>query len=154
MIGYRLAEAADAPALQALLQALSDHDGGGMVGSAESLLTHGFGARPLFRAVLAEQTGVAVGMVLFYPDFSTLRGKAGVFVQDLFVQDRCRRLGIGRALLVQAMRMQDWGAAYLTLGVDPGNMHAKGFYLTNGFAQRGYDFLILEGAALDALTAP
>jgi len=41
-------------------------------------LTKSFGPRPLFQAILAERGGVPVGMVLFYPDYSTHRGEPGV----------------------------------------------------------------------------
>ena len=152
MIQYRPANATDAQHLHDLLQALADHDGGGKVGSVESLLTHGFGARPLFQAILAQRNSDVVGMVLFYPDYSTHRGQPGVFVQDIYVEDTCRGLGIGRALLTEAMRAgQGWGAAYLTLAVDPGNNFAQRFYAGQGFRPRGYDFLILDGAGLTAL---
>ena len=46
---------------------------------------------------------------------------------------------------------QSWGAAYLTLAVDPGNAFAQRFYAGQGFRPRGYDFLILDGAGLAAL---
>lgn len=152
MIQYRPANAADAPDLHGLLQALADHDGGGKVGSVESLLVHGFGSRPLFQAILAERGSDIVGTVLFYPDYSTHRGQPGVFVQDIYVADSCRGLGIGRDLLVAAMQAgQSWGAAYLTLAVDPGNAFAQRFYAGQGFRPRGYDFLILDGAGLAAL---
>jgi ribosomal protein S18 acetylase RimI-like enzyme len=151
-VSYRAAGAADAPALRGLLQALADHDGAGKVGSAEALVRHGFGARPLFHAILAERDREVVGMVLFYADFSTLRGQPGVYVQDFYVVESCRGLGIGRALLVRALRAaQEWGAAYLTLGVDPGNVAARRIYDGLGFRPRGYEFLILDGARLEAL---
>jgi len=49
------------------------------------------------------------------------------------------------------MRLQDWGARYITLGVDPDNDKAKAWYAARGFRPRGYDFLILDGAGLEAL---
>lgn len=151
----REAQAGDAPALHALLQALADHDGAGKVGPLAALLQHGFGPRPLFRAILAERDADPVGMVLFYPDYSTLRGQPGIYVQDFYVVEACRGLGIGRQLLGQALRSaQDWGAEYLTLGVDPGNDAAKKIYAAMGFRTRGYEFLILDGAGLDALRLP
>jgi ribosomal protein S18 acetylase RimI-like enzyme len=153
MIRYREAAAADAAVLRALLQALSDHDGSGPVGSLDSLLAHGFGPRPLFRALLAERGEETLGMVLFYPDYSTHRGQPGTYVQDIFVTPAARGLGLGRALLAraQALAQAEWGAAYLTLGVDPGNARAQAVYARLGFRPRGYQFLILDGAALAAL---
>jgi ribosomal protein S18 acetylase RimI-like enzyme len=151
LITLRRAEAADVPALRRLLQALADHDHGPQVASEVALLEHGFGPRPLFHAALAEQDGAALGMVIYYPDYSTHRGEPGLYVQDIYVAPAARGTGLGTRLLAAAMRLQDWGARYLTLGVDPGNADARAFYAARGFRPRGYDFLILDGTALEAL---
>lgn len=151
MITYRRATPSDVPALHGLLQALADHDGAGQVGSQDSLRTHGFGPRPLFSAVLAEDGPQAVGMILFYPDYSTHRGLPGLYVQDFYILPQARGRGVGRRLLAAAMAAQDWGATYMTLGVDPGNAEARAIYARLGFRPRGYDFLILDGAGLAAL---
>ncbi len=138
--------------LRRFLQGLADLDGGGEVGSEASLRAHGFGARRLFWAVLAERAGEAVGMVLFYPDYSTQRGEPGVYVQDLFVDAGCRGLGVGRGLLAQAVLAAGaWGGRYMTLGVGPANAAARAFYAGLGFRARGYAYLILDGKGLEAL---
>ena len=153
MISFRSAVAEDVLVIRDLLQALSDHDGGPEVGPASALLKHGFGERPLFRAVLAEDEGEAVGLVLFYPDFSTLRGEPGLYVQDLFVEERLRGQGVGRQLLSRARALAEscWGARYMTLSVSPDNTAAKAAYEKLGFRPRGYDFLNLDGEAFASL---
>ena len=152
MITYRKAVAADVPTVHAMLQALSDHDGGDYaVGSVESLLQHGFGARPLFQAVIAEKNDVPIGMAIFYPDFSTHRGQSGVYVQDIYVDDTARGAGVGRGLLKFMLQAQDWNADYITLGVSPDNPHANGFYNRLGFSARGYQMMIMAGTQLQAL---
>ena len=153
MIGYRLAVATDAVGLHALLSGLAAHDGTSAPGDVASLVAHGFGAQPLFRAVLAEDQGRMLGMVLFYPCYSTLRGKPGLFVEDLYVLPAARGTGLGRALIAAALRAADWGPVYVTLGVDPGNATAQAFYARLGFARRGYDLMLLEGAGLTTLQA-
>jgi GNAT superfamily N-acetyltransferase len=150
LIRYRAMQAADVPVLRAMLQALSDQEGGRPVASEAALLADGFGARPSFRALMAEEGG-PLGVVVYYPSYSTLRGEAGVFVQDLFVVEAARGKGVGRGLLAAVMAAQDWRARYLTLSVSPGNIAAQAFYDRAGFRARGYDFLILDGAALDGL---
>lgn len=156
---YRAAKVADVPVLQAMLAELAQHEGGGTVGSVAALTEHGFGARPLFQAVLAEADsadapccGPPCGMAIYYPDFSTHRGQPGVYVQDLFVARSTRGAGVGRGLLACVMRTQDWGAQYLTLGVSPDNAMAVAFYSRIGFRARGYRFMILDGDKLEALT--
>lgn len=151
MITYRLAVADDVATLRRLLQALSDHDGGPEVASEAALRAGGFGQRPLFHALLAEDGAGVQGMIVYYPDYSTHRGEAGLYVQDIYVTPAARGRGAGTGLLAAAMRMQDWDARYLTLGVGPENTHARAYYAARGFRPRGYDFLILDGAGLDAL---
>lgn len=148
--GVRPATRADIPALRALLQALSDHDGGSHPVGSESALLHGaFGPRPLFFALIAAENQ---GMVIYYPDFSTHRGEPGVYIQDIYVVPEARGTGLAVALIAAVLRHQDWEARYITLGVSPDNPAATRFYAKTGFTRRGYEMLILNGAALQALT--
>jgi ribosomal protein S18 acetylase RimI-like enzyme len=134
-----------------MLQKLSDHDGGTYpVASEAALLKGGFGPRPLFRALVAED-GRPIGMAIYYPDFSTHRGEAGVYVQDIWVEPAARGRGLGKRLMAEALRQQDWDARYVVLGVSPDNMTAHGFYERLGFRRRGYEMMILTGKAVDAL---
>ena len=150
MIGYRRAAVDDVPVLHAKVQALSDEDGGKhTVGSAQSLLQNGFGIRPLFHAAIAEDAGLAVGMVIYYPDYSTHRGQSGIYVQDIYVDVSARGVGVGRGLLAFMLQMQDWNARYITLGVSPENAAASRFYSRLGFTARGYHTMILAGPAFD-----
>ncbi len=148
MIAYRRATADDVPVLRAMLQSLSDHDGGDYaVGSQQSLLQHGFGPRALFHAAIAYRDETPVGMVIFYPDFSTHRGQPGVYVQDIYVEHTTRGAGVGRGLLGFMLQVQDWEAQYITLAISPKNAGASGFYHRLGFAARGYQTMILAGPA-------
>lgn len=151
----RRAELADAPTLQILLEEHVHHHGEILERGVEALETYGFGPKALFRSVLAERDGKALGFALFYPDFSTLRGRPGVLLQDIYVRPDARGLGLGRKLLAQVMQeAQDWDAAFLTLMVDRSNDVAQAFYAKLGFAGRGdYDLLILEGEGLNTLLA-
>ena len=40
-----------------------------------------------------------VAFALFFHNFSTFKGKPGLYLEDLYVQPACRGQGIGRALL-------------------------------------------------------
>ena len=150
---FRKATSDDAGKIQSLLGDLARQDGAQMRGTADALRRYGFGANPMFQAVLAEQAGAVTGLVLFFPEFSTLRGCPGVFVQDLYVAAPARGQGLGRRLLAQAVAAaQAWDAAYLALMVDRSNTRARVFYDRCGFADRGdYDMLVLDGAGLAAL---
>ena len=151
-VTYRLATADDSAAIHGLLVENATNDGGTIRGSVETLRRYGF-ERGLFRAVLAEEAGRAVGLVLVLPEYSSWRGRVGLLVQDLYVAPRMRGRGLGRALLAEAMRAcPDWEPAFLTLLVQHKNKGAQAFYAAQGFTLREEaDMLVCEGAALQRL---
>ena len=59
----------------------------------------GFGPRPKFRAVIARWDAQVAGYALFFEFYSTFQGRAGLFLDDIFVRPQFRKRGIGRALL-------------------------------------------------------
>ena len=46
--------------------------------------------------LLAEYEGKAVGFALFFHTYSTFLGKAGLYLEDLFVKEEARGKGIGK----------------------------------------------------------
>ena len=151
----RPANAADVPLILRFLAAMAA-EAGEETGSTEaSLLAHGFGAIPRFHGILAEQDGQPVGMILYFPEYSTWRGEMGLFVQDVFVAREGRGLGLGRKLLAAAMQQADWQPRFLTLMVAHQNRGARDFYAALGLTLRDEaDQLILEGEGLAALMRP
>lgn len=154
--GIRRAGAHDVEALHAMLAEMSEELGAGEVFhcDADALLRHGFGAAPIFRALLAERAGEALGMALYFPEFSTLRGRPGAYVQDLFVRPGARVKRLGRRLLGAVARdaAEAWGAAYLRLCAHEANPRALAFYARLGFrTDRGERPLWIEGEAFDKL---
>ena len=49
--------------------------------------------------LLAEVSGTVVGSALFFHNFSTFLGRAGIYLEDLFVRPEYRGRGYGKALL-------------------------------------------------------
>ena len=75
--------------------------------SEETLLTEGFGPNKLFDTLVAETDNEIVGMLLYYPVFSTWKGRS-IYLEDFVVADSHRRKGIGQLLinaLVQEARV-------------------------------------------------
>ena len=64
-----------------------------------------FGSRPYAEALLAEVGGEAVGLALYFHNFSTFLGKPGLYLEDLFVKPAFRGRGIGKALLSRVARI-------------------------------------------------
>ena len=135
------------------LAALSAADGAEHCAEPEDYLRHGFGQTRLFQCLIVEEAGAVVGLAVFFPTFSTQRGRPGVHIQDLWL-DPCARLrGLGRRLLA-AVRAQaaGWGAEHVTLMVATANGPARAFYAAMGFRALGaYRPLVLDGTELDAL---
>ena len=91
---------------------------------------------PSAHALLALEGGQLRGAALFSPTFSTVRGAAGVYVSDLWVDASARGLGLGRRILaaVGARAGALWAADWLTLAVYDHSTASRRFYDRLGFA--------------------
>ncbi len=52
-----------------------------------------------FECLIAEVAGRPAGLCLFFPNYSTWEGRAGMYVEDLFVEEAARGHGLGRMLM-------------------------------------------------------
>lgn len=103
----------------------------------DDIARHGFGETRHFQVLIAEAGDAAVGLALFFYNFSTWRGRLGVFVQDLHVVESFRGTGLGRRLLASAARKgRAAGCTHLRLSVHPSNESAQAFYQRMGLAAR------------------
>lgn len=101
MLSIRPAVLEDVPLLSGLIHELAEfeHLEDETAVTEENLTRDGFGTHPKFRVVLAEWDGQVVGYALFFEFYSSFQGRAGLFLDDLFVRPQFRKNGIGRALL-------------------------------------------------------
>jgi GNAT superfamily N-acetyltransferase len=101
MLLIRPATIEDVPLLFTLIHELAEYDRLAHEASVteEDLTRDGFGPRPKFRVVIAEWDGEPAGYALFFEFYSTFQGRAGLFLDDLFVRPHLRKNGVGRALL-------------------------------------------------------
>ncbi len=60
---------------------------------------------PPFECVIAESNVEPLGFALFFHNYSTWRGRPGLYLEDLFVPERFRRRGVGLALLKHLARL-------------------------------------------------
>jgi GNAT superfamily N-acetyltransferase len=58
-----------------------------------------FGSSPTVHGHVAEVDGEVAAMALWFVNFSTWDGVAGIYLEDLFVRSKFRRRGLARALL-------------------------------------------------------
>ena len=67
--------------------------------ATESLLREWIFEKQRAEVLLAEEDGIPVGFALFFHNFSTFLGRAGIYLEDLFVMPEHRGKGYGKALL-------------------------------------------------------
>jgi GNAT superfamily N-acetyltransferase len=104
----RPAREADIPEIYALIHALAEyeHASADAVPVTESDLREAlFGSPPAVEVLLAYVGSQVAGYAMFFHNFSSWRGKRGIFLEDLFVRPEMRRCGIGRALLREVARI-------------------------------------------------
>jgi len=101
MLNIRTATAGDVPLILDLIRALAEYERAPqeVETTGEDLLRDGFGPDPKFRVVIAEWERQPAGFAFFFSHYSTWRGRAGLYLEDLFVRPEFRGKGIGKALL-------------------------------------------------------
>ena len=103
--------------------------------------------------LLAFDAGVPVGFALFFHNFSTFVGRAGLYLEDLFVRPAARGRGHGKALLCRLATLAcERGCGRMEWAVLDWNVPAIEFYRRLG-ARPMADWTIyrLEGERLTAL---
>ena len=92
-----------------------------------------FGPQPRVFADIAEWDGKPAGFALWFYNFSTFRGRHGIYLEDLFVRPEFRSKGVGKALLqTLARRCVTEGLPRLEWWVLDWNEPALRFYRSIG----------------------
>jgi GNAT superfamily N-acetyltransferase len=88
-----------------------------------------FGLRPTVYGHVVEVDGRVAAGALWFLNFSTWDGEAGIYLEDLFVRPAFRRRGLARALLAELARVcVDAGYTRLTWAVLDWNADAIALY--------------------------
>jgi len=107
----RPATPADIPDMLAFIRELADYERepASAIATHADILRDGFpspGAGPArFHALIAKCDGSPAGFALYFHNYSTWRGHAGIYVEDLFVRPAFRGRGIGKALLARVAQI-------------------------------------------------
>lgn len=94
-----------------------------------------FGERPAARVILADVDGEPAGFAVYFFNFSTFVGRPGIYIEDIFVSEEKRGMGVGEAMMQYLARLAraekcgrmewavlDWNPArsfYENLGAEP-----------------------------------
>jgi hypothetical protein len=148
----RPATTADVSVVLALIRELAEYEKllHEVVATEELVREALFGARPVAECVLACRNGVPVGFALYYYNYSTFIGRAGLYLEDLFVRPEHRGQGIGAALLrhLAGLAVQH-GCARMEWAVLDWNKRAIEFYERMGaVGVRDWTVFRVSGAAL------
>jgi GNAT superfamily N-acetyltransferase len=169
MLKIRHATPADVPQILTFIRelALYEREPDSVLATEVDLLRDGFGLTKVFDCLIAEwteptsesaapssePTPIPAGFALYFHNYSTWRGHAGIHLEDLFVTPSLRGKGIGRALIsrVAAIAVEE-GCPRLQWDVLEWNTPAIGFYNKIGaLMQSEWRTMRVTGDALLAL---
>lgn len=156
-VTIRVATVADAPLILSFIRELAEYERLlDEVTAAETDIRRDlFGENPRCFCDIAEHDGRPVGFALWFYNYSTFRGRAGIYLEDLFVRPEARGIGAGRALLRKlAQRCVDADLGRLEWAVLDWNAPAIAFYDRLGAgAMTEWTVRRLDGEALQRLAA-
>lgn len=134
---FRFAEERDCALILQFIQGLAEYERmADQVIATEVLLQEWVFEKKKAEVLFACEDGREVGFALFFHNFSTFLGRAGIYLEDLFVLPEHRGKGFGKAILQQLAKIAverdcgrlewaclDWNRPsidfYLSLGAAP-----------------------------------
>lgn len=136
-VTFRPATPDDIPQILVFIRLLAEYEKlGDEVTATEALLHEWLFEKHKAEVVFAEVDHEAVGFALFFYNFSTFLGRAGLYLEDLYIKEAHRGKGYGKAILKELARLAvargcgrlewsclDWNRPsidlYLSLGARP-----------------------------------
>jgi GNAT superfamily N-acetyltransferase len=154
-VTLRLARPEDVPIILGFVQALAafeqlSHE---VVATEADFLEALFGEPARAEALVAEIGSEPVGFALWFYNFSTFRGRHGLFVEDVYIDPAHRGAGIGREIFrFLARHAISQGCARMDWDVLDWNEKAIRFYRSLGaYPLDGWTRQRLTGPALETL---
>ena len=133
----RFATDADTAIILGFIKALAEYEKmSDLVVADEALLREWIFEKKKAEVIFAVEDGKEVGFALFFHNFSTFLGRAGIYLEDLFVLPEYRGRGHGKSLIRELAKIAvergcgrldwsclDWNQSsidfYLSLGAQP-----------------------------------
>lgn len=131
---FRYAEKSDTPLILQFIKELADYEKMlDEVIATEELLEEWLFEKKTAGVIFAVADGKEVGFALFFHDFSTFVGKAGIYLEDLYVKPEYRGLGYGKMLLKELAKIAvERGCGRLEWCCLDWNKPSIDFYLSMG----------------------
>lgn len=157
MVTFRFAQPEDAALILRFVRALADYEKlSDEVVATEELLHEWIFEKQKAEVLFAVADGVEVGIALFFHNFSTFLGRAGIYLEDLFVLPEYRGNGYGKALLKRLAAIAvERGCGRLEWSCLDWNAPSIAFYKSMGAAPMdGWTVYRLTGETLQRAAAP
>lgn len=155
-IEFRFAERKDTALIYRFIEALAEYeDLLDEVSTTEDQLEEWIFNQKKAEVLFAVRDGEEVGFALFFHNFSTFLGRAGLYLEDLFVWPAYRRKGYGKALLRKLAELAvERGCGRLEWACLDWNRPSIDFYLSLGARpMEEWTTYRLTGEALQKLAA-
>ena len=134
MINWRFAEKEDIDLILFFIRRLAEYEKMcGEVVATGDLLREWIFEKKKAEVIFALEEGKETGFALFFHNFSTFLGRAGIYLEDLFVLPEYRGRGYGRSLMSILARIAvERGCGRLEWSCLDWNMSSIGFYRSIG----------------------
>ena len=136
----RPAMPADGPVILGLIRELAKYGRKEVTATEELLRESLFSSRPAAEVLLADVNDATIGYAVFFINYSTFAGRAGIYLEDLYVQPALRGQGIGRKMLAHMASLAvqrncdrliwsvlDWNAPAIRFYEELGAQHVTGW---------------------------
>lgn len=127
---YRFAVKEDMASVLSLIKELAAFEKAenSVTNTIDQLEKDGFSKSSLFKVIVAEIKFKIVGMALYYPHYSTWKGKC-IYLDDIIVTKKERKKGIGKTLMNMVIKdAKKFGAKLVLWEVLDWNKDAIEFY--------------------------
>ncbi len=125
----------DVEVIYDFILALSDHQNSQqyVLTDVNTLKEQGFGPNKKFGTLIAEQHGTVAGYLTYVWNYSTWGAGHYMYIENVFVSQQHRRLGIGAALMQEAENIcKRTGNLHMKWEVESDNESAIAFYKKMG----------------------
>ena len=135
-LSFRFANRDDVPLIFDFIKALAAYERmSDDVVATEELLQEWIFEKNRAEVIFALENGEEIGFILFFHNFSTFLGRAGIYLEDLFVKPEHRGKGYGKALLKKLAQIAvERGCGRLEWACLNWNRPSIDFYLSLGAA--------------------
>ena len=151
---FRFAEETDSPLILKFIRALADYEKmSDQVVATEELLREWIFEKRKAEVLFVCDGGKEVGFALFFHNFSTFLGRAGIYLEDLYVFPEYRGRGYGKALLKKLAQIAvERGCGRLEWSCLDWNQPSIEFYLSLGAVPMDdWTMYRLTGETLEAM---